>query len=509
MARKKTPLSERLTNVLADRRFFWAVMAVLVLESLWIAFSGLYPMAFDENYHLGIIKIYAHHLNPFLSGQPAGGDEFGALARDPSYLYQYLMSFPYRFISWITDSQAAQVIFLRVINVGLFAWGVVLYRRVMQKTGAGNALINAVLAVFVLLPVVPLLASQINYDNLLLPVSGLTMLTALKLTGVMRQSKKLDFKLLTCLVVLLLVGGLVKYPFLPIALAITIYVIVEAIRIFSWQHLWRALTDGFKSLKPAAQAISVTAILIATLLFGQRYVVNLVRYHTPVPECDKVLNEKSCSQYSVWQRNYSYKQDKQQRSVMEKSPVVFAADWFHGMWLRTFFSLAGPTVGYQTRGPLLLPGAGVIVFAAAGLTAFIAAGRKQFRGYHKHVLVFLAAVTLTYSGALFLDNYKAFIELGRPVAINGRYLVVVYPFIIMAAAIALRSLLGNRPRLKLAVFGSVMLCMLWGGGALTYILRSNDLWYWDNGAVRTVNKDVRNVLGPVTPGYRQPKLFMR
>ena len=41
------------------------------------------------------------------------------------------MSFPYRLVEAITSSQAVQVIFLRFINIGLFAWGLVLYRRLL------------------------------------------------------------------------------------------------------------------------------------------------------------------------------------------------------------------------------------------------------------------------------------------------------------------------------------------------------------------------------------------
>ena len=85
-------------------------MALFVLQAAWIALSGRYPMAFDENFHLGIIRLYAHHISPFWSGQPAGANAFGAVARDPSYLYQYLMSFPYRLVSIFTSSQTAHVL---------------------------------------------------------------------------------------------------------------------------------------------------------------------------------------------------------------------------------------------------------------------------------------------------------------------------------------------------------------------------------------------------------------
>src|SRR3954469_13979749 len=111
---------KRLYAAVSSDKFFWGVVILLVVQALWIALSGRYPMAYDEDFHLGVIRLYSHHLSPFWNGHPAGGDAFGAVARDPSYLYHYLMSFPYRLISFITSSQMAQVLVLRFINIGLF-----------------------------------------------------------------------------------------------------------------------------------------------------------------------------------------------------------------------------------------------------------------------------------------------------------------------------------------------------------------------------------------------------
>ena len=95
-------LSKRCTAFLGSRIFFAGILTVFVLQALWFALSALYPMAFDEEVHFGIINIYAHQWSPFLAGQPAGADSFGAIARDPSYLFHYLMSFPYRLLEQIT-----------------------------------------------------------------------------------------------------------------------------------------------------------------------------------------------------------------------------------------------------------------------------------------------------------------------------------------------------------------------------------------------------------------------
>src|SRR5579872_6980280 len=97
-------------QILSSNKYFIGLVLFFICEALWIAFSGHYPMAFDEDFHFGVIKIYAHHISPFLSHQPANADEFGAIFRDPSYLYHYLMSFPYRLITLFTKDQTIQII---------------------------------------------------------------------------------------------------------------------------------------------------------------------------------------------------------------------------------------------------------------------------------------------------------------------------------------------------------------------------------------------------------------
>ncbi len=67
---KKTNYTERIIKLLGSSKFFWAIVVVVVLQAAWIALSGRYPMAFDEDFHLGIIRLYAHHASPFWSSQP-------------------------------------------------------------------------------------------------------------------------------------------------------------------------------------------------------------------------------------------------------------------------------------------------------------------------------------------------------------------------------------------------------------------------------------------------------
>ncbi len=502
----KQNLSKRVTALIACPKFFWGILALFVLQAAWIALSGRYPMAFDEDVHLGIIRLYTHHLSPFWSAQPPGADVFGAVFRDPSYLYHWLMSFPYRFISIFTDNQTTLVLWLRALNIGLFASGLVLYRRLLLKTGASRTIVHLVLLLFILIPVAPLLAAQINYDNLFFPLIGLVLLLVVSASTELVQKKRSNPYTFAGIVVLCLLGSLVKYAFLPIFMAIVLFLAIRHWQVFgSFSAIWASKKAAFKRIGPGMTVLLAAAIIISGGLFVERYGVNLVRYHAPVADCSQALSIDACTSYGPWIRDHNLELNKS--PTAPSSPATFAYDWLYGMWFRLFFSVDGPGTCFQTRVPLLIPGLSAIAFAAVGALLSLVYLKRLFRMYSAPVLSLLLLVSGVYVGVLWLDGYQAFLRTGVPVAINGRYLLPILPFVFLIGALAFNEFCGRRKNLKLLIGGLAVFSMLWGGGTLTYILRSNPAWYWPAPAVKSVNQTVQDTLGPVTPGYRNGVKF--
>jgi hypothetical protein len=498
----KTPRSftERLKSFLASELCFRLIVCFFVLEALWIAFSGLYPMAFDENFHLGIIKLYAHHPSPFWTAPPPGTEAFGPVSRDPSYLYQWLMSFPHRVISVITENQTTQVIFLRLINIGLFASALPLYRRLLLKTGASRTITHFCLALFVLIPIAPLLAAQINYDNLFIPLTAITLLLTIQFNGELSRGK-VNLQILAWLAIVVMLVCLVKYAFLPIALAIGAYLLVRLYLVSRTKMSWR-ISYGSKWWR----LLAVTLLIFTAGLFAERYMVNLLRYHKPVPSCEKVLSIEQCKSYGPWNRDYKYSQLKSDDA--QTSPFIFTADWFYAMWFRTFFAVDGPATTYETRGPLIMPSVGAIIFLVISIAMTLSAFKQTVRRYNSQVIWLFVGVIIAYTVALWVDGYQSFLQTGRPVALNGRYLLPVYPLLIIVLGLGVNVYLKSRQQLKLVFAGLALLCMVWGGGALTYILRSNDVWYWRDTPLKGVNHTTQDVIGPIVPGNAEPRIFM-
>jgi hypothetical protein len=508
MTKINTSFSRRCIAMLGSVTFFRAILALLVLQAAWIALSGRYPMAFDEDFHLGIIRLYAHHLGPFWSSQPANADMFGAVARDPSYLYHFLMSFPYRLISLFTNDQTIQVLILRALNIGLFVSGLILFRRLLLKAGTSKALVQTCLLLFVLIPIVPLLAAQINYDNLFLPLTAIALPLTVRFDKILTKKKQLDAKTTSQLLIICLLTSLVKYAFLPIFVAIVGFIIIR-----TWQcrqplpKPWLGMAASWRGLNRWLRLGLALGLILSTGLFVERYGINLVRYHEPVPDCSKVLSVKQCSAYGAWVRDYDYEIA---NTRVPRGPLDFSREWLYGMWLRTFFAVGGPNTDFETRGPLLVPGVSVMIFSGVSLLAIAATARRLLKRYNAPVLWLFIVVIVSYIGVLWRDEYKTFLHTGHPVAINGRYLLPILPPVLLIAAASVNELLRNRRHLKLTVALAVILCFAWGGGALTYILRSDDAWYWpNNSAMRMANHAVQSTLGPITPGYGNKTQFLR
>lgn len=457
-------------------------------------------MAFDEDFHLGIIKLYANVWNPFSFTQPDGPAPFGALETDPSYLFHYLMSFPYRLLAHFITSETAIVIVLRLINVAFFVVAIVLYRKVLLRAKVSPAITNVVLAVFVLIPVVPLLAGQINYDNLLMLIVAVVFLLSITIREKLAATHELPVAPTVWLVVLLLFTAVVKYAFLPIAVGVVFYLCYEIIRALKRNNeLPATFLQSAKRLTWPLKITFIVLLSVGLVLCVQRYVGNIVKHHDLVPDCATVLDEERCTAYSVWNRDNMYSQNKPDTEI--RGPLGYTTiDWSWGMWQRLFYTLAGPTNDYATRRPLPIPSITAIVLMAFGAVFVLWFGRQILKEYP--VFLLFLVVGGLYVAALWLQEYQMYVYTARPVAINGRYLIPLLPALGAITAIAyvkfFRSINWSQYS---SIFATIVLLLfLQGGSIATYVVRSEPNWYWHNSLMQDANQNLQKLLKPVTIG---------
>lgn len=486
---------EKISKALRSNLFFYGIVVLFVLEAGWIALSSHFPMAFDENFHFGIIKLYAHHWSPWWDVMPVGGETYGAMIRDPSYLYHWLMSFPYRLISQLTHDTTQQVIILRFMNIAIFAAGLFALRALLNKATKSRTAVNLVLLFLVLTPVIPMLAGQINYDNLLFLLVPIALLMMFRFIENLRTHKRFDILTLGWLAVLCMLSSLVKYAFVPVGLVIVVYLLWNLVKTYrlKQRHLGKDLASGWRGISLIAKIGLIAGLLVSAVLFSERYVVNTVRYHTPIPECNQILSRDECLFYGPWARNYRSQQTKLNTGVYDKFTLVtYIQHWFFILWRSHFYILNGPDSGYIVGEPLLLPLIASVAIFTLGVFYLLRWHRQIFS--KNKVLKFLTGLLIVYSLILFYQNYSDYLNVGQAVAIQGRYLLPILPILYLLLVLGIGYGLRNYQKIKLGLLAITILFFVQGGGFVTYLVRADDRWYISNSMTSRINKATQPVI---------------
>lgn len=490
-------IAQKLRICLQSKRFFQLSLVLFFINAGWLALTALYPMAYDENYHLGLIRLYSHRLLPFWSAQPTGDAVYGAVARDPSYMYHYLLSFPYRILEYFVKSETSQVISLRLFSIICFGVGIWIFRKILLGAGFSKALTHLALFLFILTPLVPFLAAQINYDPLTFLLLAIVINQTQQLLSIIKTTKKIDIKKVLILAIVCLFASLVKYAFLPIVLALffTLLWQVRKQNKQSWFAFAKTHIATFTQLSAATKVVLLSIVVLLLGLCFERYGINTIRYHTPTPECDQVLSIDNCMAYGPWRRNFLTHQDKLQGKLVPVSTNPFS--YFVTIWLsqttyQLFYTLNGAKSNFQVgRSYRVTRIASVTVFLV-GTALFI----YQYAWLRKrYEVTLLLSVMLFYVGSLLAQNYMDFIHLGLAVAIQGRYLIPILPIVYILVGASFARILRKQPSIKAGLAGLAMIIILTqAGGATTYILRSDSSWFWPNKTIIQANDKIKKIL---------------
>ncbi|MFZ1483892.1 MAG: hypothetical protein WAS36_02675 [Candidatus Saccharimonadales bacterium] len=449
-------------------RIFALVVLLFVAEASYLAIMNSYPMAYDESYHFGLIQFYSQNLNPFVSSQDASTYVYGNIVDNPSWLYHYLLSFPYRLLE-LTGSLRTEVTGLRMFSVAFVAASLVVLYRIAHQLRLPSWLGVLVVAIFALTPVVTVLSAQMNYDNLIIfitlaCVSVLLSLFAQARTGVVAPRSLFAMISLVCF------GSLVKFSFLPLALAFALATVGLVLYVVSKKR-GQAFTAFGQSIRSANKwvigTLAALTLLITSLTIGF-YGQNVAQYKTPVPDCAQVLSVQACMAYSPWSRNYTLETAYQAGGVeTTANTLLYIKGWVLTMTTQLFGNIA-PNGGFSYADKKLL-----IVFALAMLVTGIVALLSivtTLKTYPQLGLVL--GIAVLYLAALFLRNYTEFLRFGIPTAIQGRYFAPVLAILYLAIAIGAYTWVTQRKHnyrlMQLGLATLVLGSMVTFGGAMSY-----------------------------------------
>lgn len=492
-------LAQKLKKVVASKWFFFGVLGVFAVHTLWLIFSSnLLP--FDEYYHVGIIDFYARQWSPIITWQPPEMSVYGDVTRLSAYLYHYLMSFPYRFVGLFTDSQTIQIIVLRVMNLGMVLTGILLFRKLFRHAKISDGITNVATLVFVMTPIVPLLTAQNNYDNAMFMLTPLLLLFGLK-----SVQKPLKATNIIWLVTLGMFATLIKFNFIVIFGAVVGFVLLS---LFA-QHKQKLWGQFKRSLKPGGRAlvVALVAFALVTVLFAERVGYNVIKYQEVKVSCDSVQPVEVCEQYSPWRRN------KNALAIKTGELPYGGAVGFSEHWVKTI------TKGYFAVFANIIPNnlnkpdpyghyefAGLArssyfvgrILLVVGLFALLIAFSQLLKVSHFNRLILFTFTALVV--ALWVFNFAFYLKYERAYAIQARYILpLVLPLlVVMGQALRMVSVKKGMQWLTPAVGILIVVYCLWGGSTV-WVARSRDNWYWPNQSVRTFNNSVQEYLEPLTP----------
>lgn len=490
-------LTSFIYRLLASTKFFVGTVALLAIQSIWLALTGIYPLPFDEYTHIGITQIYTHQWLPFIATQPPeAGLYAGDITRNPSYLYSYLLSFPYRALETFTDNQTALIISMRLITIIMVCVGLVLFHKLLLTWGISRRITHFVLLVFVCTPIVPFLAGQVNYDNLMFMLTPLFLLFA---TYLLKQKNDI----LKNTILLLTIGmatTLVKHNFLPILLIVSGY--VAGVLIYrNRQHLQTLMSNIWQGRPQASLLILlVLPLLLFSGLFIERHGLNTIRYGTIAPDCAQVQPETVCADFMPWYRNRQNVLDNKIAEQRYGNPISYTQHWVSKI-TRGYFAIFShtPTNVISPRepfGPIVLKGLlplpivfGSVAFCL-GSIALLLRIKQLWRNQFLRLAIILCTGFLV---VLWLFNYQLYLELGVAQTIQARYTLPILILMLALVAQAVNSQIKSR-QMKTGLVVVTLALYCYGGGIAGYLIRADQNWYWQNPTVIRVNQSVQNVL---------------
>lgn len=490
MLKKIDDIVDNAIKLLGSKMFFWIITAIFVLQAAWIAISFIYPLIYDEGFHVPIIELFSHQLSPFIVNQPEAYDAYGNLSNGDASLYHYIMSFPFRIIQIFTKEFMVQVIVLRILNIMVFAMGIVVFSKLFEYINVKRIYVNLGIFVMTVLPMVPFVAAHVNYDNLLFLMTAWYLLIALRIL----KLKKADWYNYSLLIIVGCITSLIKFTFLPIFAASLVYLVIVMYR----RHGRIAIFGVVGSFKNSAMFVRLglgTVLLLAVGMFSLVYLQNIIRYGSVHPACELTMDINRCMKSDVVSRNIKSEAIRDQRPLSQLP--VFVLDWTDAM-------MRG--VGYRATNTVVLSHKPIdqplpIIFMVIFTGVFVAIGLSiKYWGYITSNLSWNFLITMVglMIVVVFIDNYIIYYKYHALYAIQARYLLNILPAMTVLAVLLFGKLIHRQRNIvKFAIVLLVVGIFTQGGGVITYILRSDNSWYWNSRRVIEYNNTAKKILRPL------------
>ncbi|CAN5413258.1 hypothetical protein BH09PAT4_BH09PAT4_02020 [soil metagenome] len=469
--------------VLGSNAFFYGVLVLAVLQALWYTL-GFHPWINDEARHLGIIGIYSHHVSPFLGSQNLDWDRYGQIARDGSYMFYWLMSWPLRALQLLTDSSTTQIIGLRIVSMSFFAVGLAVYRKaLLEITGLPKSVVQLALLLFVTTPAAALLAGTVNYDNAVFVLFAIILLLAVRVI----KSRTVLPKPLSGILALGLFIPLVKWTAFALVLPVIVFVVYDLLRKHGLR-LPSIIIKQASQLSRPALALIILALTVGGFLFIERPVMNTIRYGNPEASCQAVIGVVRCQQSPDFV-SYQLLDSQKTNDFKAYDP----ARYLFVYWVPTVTDKASNLIERGRDSELPIIKAFDYGIAYIWILVVLLAWRQISRNRYNQLLL---TVLVVYVGLLIVKEYAGYLRYEAPVAIRARYLVPVLPIALYIGGAAIIELYGKYKKSLLFLSIAVLLITTQGGSIVTHLFTAPQSAYWPNSQASAFNDTLKQILSP-------------
>lgn len=387
------------------------ILAYFALIALFVAFvinKGVPP---DEIYHYDSINYYAKYSADPVVGKQVSYFQLGDVSRETSYLYHYLLSVVPRTTNLFNMDS---FYILRTVNILIGVFTLIVLNKLAIVLGLARKFRLTALFAIASMPMFFFLSASINYDNAVILLAALSALFGVNL------SKKFQIEYVLGLVLLLIIGPLVKFAFLPISLTIGLFLVIM---IYKNNNLVKREFNRIKANKPILLAVTVLMFLTVSYLAGERYGVNIINYGKIRPNCNQILTHEQCLQNNIYKRTKEF--NDQKLSAPAQLPIeVYVVQWTRIMISRIYGVLGHKS--FDSNRVVVT----TMFFAFFGGTIYFI--RMFWRNQRSRKNLFLLSMFIVYTSALILENYSSYRRRGIiTLAVQGRYwLPVLFPFIL-------------------------------------------------------------------------------
>lgn len=441
--------SKKLVRAVSSDIFLKVIFIVFIIEALFFAVFVKFGLPPDENYHFAYIRLFASRFpSPFITNQP-GYDVVLEGARNPFFLYHYLLSFPYLLVKNWTYGY----IFLRIINIGISFGSLFVVKQIADKLKLSKLVRNISLFMLCNTLMFVFISGSITYDNLFI-------LICLLVTSLLLDMwKGLTIQRLLIFLTLMLAGCLVKVNFLPFA-AVAFGVLASK-AVTGFRQARTELAQSFQKDKLTNYLLIFFGFLAISFLFVNRYGVNLVRYGTYQPTCSQVRTLDVCKKNALFAREEKLNLEHRKLNM---GPVRYAVMWAKLIVERTFGVFA-----HRRFSPFLPVTIMMLLYFLLGVMVVI----RGLDSTHQRVLFVLIGLYLL---ILLTENYRIATHTGREgLAIHGRYAFNVLPLLYLLINQKLLALVRNNRNKALLLLTLIVLFTV--SNIPTYMIKSSANWH--------------------------------